>query len=122
MVRVKKEIIRSDTSEKAVPTKKQQRDKAYLEYQSYIKGKYWKETVRPAVLERDGYRCVCCGRTPEEANLTVHHSTYEILYHEMEGDNMKKLVTLCQYCHKGIHSVKSNFQRFKMKKDYSETE
>ena len=116
MVRVKKEIIRSDTSEKAVPSKKKQRDKAYLEYQSYIRGKYWKETVRPAVLDRDGHRCVCCGR---ETDLTVHHSTYEILYHELEGDNLKKLVTLCKYCHNSVHKCKSNMQRFRMKKDCS---
>lgn len=112
-----KQAPRSDTK---APSKKKQRSKEYLEYQSYIRSKYWREVVRAAVLERDGYRCVCCGRTAEEANLTVHHSTYDCLYHEMEGDNLRKLVTLCQYCHKGIHSVKSNFQRFRMKKEEEE--
>ena len=110
MVRVRKEITRSDLSEKAQPSKHKQKSEEYRKYQSYIRSKYWKEEVRPKVLERDGNRCVCCGR---EEELTCHHSDYSILYHELEGDNMSHLVTLCKYCHKGIHSVKSNMQRFK---------
>lgn len=108
----KKSVNRSDTT---APSKRKQKSEQYLEYQRYIRGKYWKEVVRPAVLERDGHRCVCCGRNDEEANLTIHHSQYDILYHEMEGDNLKKLVTLCSVCHRAIHSAKSNYQRFKMK-------
>lgn len=109
-----KSVNRSDTTS---PKKSKQKTEDYKKYQSYIRSKYWKDEVRPKVLDRDNHRCVCCGRTSEEANLTIHHSTYDILYKELEGDNMSKLVTLCQYCHKGIHSVRSNFQRFNMKPD-----
>lgn len=105
---------RSDTTATA---KSKQRSKEYLEYQSYIRSKYWRENIRNVVLDRDEHRCRCCSRTEEEAPLSVHHSKYDgVLYKELEGDNLKYLVTLCKYCHSGIHKVKSNFQRFSMKK------
>lgn len=115
-----KTSARSDTTQPSstIQSKSKKRDEEYLAYQRYIRGKEWK-SIRDRVLERDGYRCQCCSRSVEEdgqdIGLSVHHSTYSILYHETEGDNLKYLVTLCKYCHKGIHSVKSNYKRFNMK-------
>lgn len=83
-------------------------------YTAYMKSDDWKE-VRAVVLERDHHRCRCCGRTEDQAALSIHHSSYRVLYHELEGDNIDWLITCCLYCHKGIHSVKSNFHRFKKK-------
>ena len=32
-----------------------------------------RETFRNAVFERDGYRCVMCGKTSKEVKLDAHH-------------------------------------------------
>lgn len=71
----------------------------------------WKQ-IRDIVLDRDEHRCRCCGRTAEEAPLSVHHSEYTHLFDEQE--HLEDLITLCKYCHSGIHRVPSNRQRFKM--------
>lgn len=103
--------------------RKKVRSEAYLKYQKYLKSKQWKE-IRDKVLERDEFRCRCCARDiiHDDAVLTVHHSCYktpdgnDILYHELEGDNLKYLITLCRQCHNfGIHKVSANFKRFSMK-------
>lgn len=80
----------------------------------YMKSPEWKE-VRARVLERDHHRCRCCGRNEDQANLSIHHSTYNngVLYHELEGNNMDWMVTLCIYCHSSIHRNKANIHRFK---------
>lgn len=113
MVRVKKQIVRSDTTPKAVKPKTKQRNERYLKYQRYIRSKQFKE-VRSIVFERDNYRCVCCNRGKEDgAILTCHHRVYRNLFKggEIEAADC---VCLCQYCHKGLHSVKANYNWFSM--------
>lgn len=75
----------------------------------------WKQ-IRDIVLERDNYRCRCCGRTDDEAVLSVHHRSYEYLFQE-QNNNYEDLITVCNVCHKAIHSAKSNIKRFKMEKN-----
>lgn len=106
MVRVKKNLNKNNTETK--PSKRKQKSKEYLEYQRYIRSKAFSE-VKKALIEKDGYRCRCCGRTEE---LSAHHSTYDILYHELEDNNLDKMVLLCKYCHRAIHTVPSNYKRF----------
>ena len=116
MVKVKKEITRSDTSEKAVKPKSKQRSEEYLKYQKYIRSKDF-AVVKEIVKERDKV-CQTCGRTQEEIDASpklsfnVHHRTYEHLF---EGGDVEAAdcILLCSCCHRGIHSVKSNFTRFK---------
>lgn len=118
MVRVKKQITRSDTKQ---PTKKKQKSEKYLAYQKYIRSKKFKE-VRALVFERDGNRCVCCNRGKEDgAILTCHHRVYKNLFAGGETE-ANDCVCLCQYCHKGIHSMRANYNWFSMENDRNKNE
>ena len=86
----------------------------YKKYQKYIKSKAFQENVRAKVLERDHYRCVACARTEDEAPLSCHHSRYDNLFNNDQSE-IDDCITLCKYCHSGIHRVVSNFKRFTMK-------
>ena len=86
----------------------------YKKYQKYIKSKLFKDNVRAKVLERDHHRCVACARTEDEAPLSCHHSRYDNLFHNDQSE-IDDCITLCKYCHSGIHRVVSNFKRFTMK-------
>lgn len=79
-------------------------------YKAYLISDEWKE-IRNKVFARDKYRCRCCGRTE---GLSAHHSEYTVLFHE--EDDLDTLITLCKYCHSGIHRVKSNINRFRIHK------
>lgn len=74
-------------------------------YTKLIGDDYHKE-VRRRVLIRDGFSCRNrgCG---SKLYLEVHHITYyvageSIVGHELEGDNLKWLVSLCANCHEEI--------------------
>lgn len=84
----------------------------YERYQAYLKSDDWKE-IKALVRERDKV-CRCCGRTEDQAAMSVHHSTYVNLFNEKE--HLDDLILLCQYCHSGIHRVKSNIHRFRKPK------
>ena len=105
---------RSDITDKSQPNKTKERNEEYNRYKRYIRSKQFKE-VKAIVAERDGHKCMTCGRTASEgAQLCCHHRSYEHLYAggEVEAEDC---ILLCRYCHKGIHSVRSNYQRFKKK-------
>lgn len=66
------------------------------------------DPVRVAVLERDTFRCRCCGwshATKQGADryrsmLELHH----IIYHVDGGENViENLITLCNVCHDQVH-------------------
>ena len=51
--------------------------------------------VREAIYQRDGRRCVYCGRTPPEVKLTVDH----VHPRQLGGrDDPSNLVTACRQC------------------------
>ena len=101
---------RSDTVNKP---KAKQRNEEYLAYQKYIRSKAFKDNVKKVVEERDGHKCMTCGRTRSEgAELCCHHRTYEHLFANDETE-VGDCITLCKICHKGVHSMRSNYQRFK---------
>jgi 5-methylcytosine-specific restriction endonuclease McrA len=51
--------------------------------------------VREAIYQRDGRRCVYCGRTPPEVKLTVDH----VHPRQLGGrDDPSNLVTACRSC------------------------
>lgn len=61
---------------------------------------------REAVLDRDGYRCQCCGKTDAEASLRVHHiipwRLLVALGFPVRDVQLGEwnLVTLCRECHR----------------------
>ena len=53
--------------------------------------------LRQGVLERDGWKCQCCGSAD---NLHVHH----LLYRGRLGSDVRdNLITLCTDCHATEH-------------------
>jgi len=55
--------------------------------------------IKQRIKDRDGHRCIVCGRTD---HLEVHHLHYDNVFCEEDED----LVTLCggkDGCHRGIH-------------------
>src|SRR5215469_16341478 len=57
--------------------------------------------LRRKVLERDGWRCLQCGRTTE---LQVHHIRFRSA---LGDDDPENLITRCSQCHARAHRWKS---------------
>lgn len=73
-----------------------------------MRGKYPLDysVIRPYVLERDGYRCVACGRSDEELPSSDRYSTMLVVHHRdgNKGNNSPfNLVTLCRSCQAKCH-------------------
>ena len=115
-----------DTGRKKKKTEKTEEEKAlYKQYQKYIKSDEFK-ALREKVFERDGNRCVCCGRSREDgAILNCHHRSYAHLFHEGESTKdyvaLSDLTTICATCHMAIHRVPSNWDRFKINHQTKDT-
>lgn len=55
------------------------------------------ETLRQAVLKRDGWRCQSCGTM---SNLEIHHKQFR----SHSGDDSEgNLITMCAACHTIAH-------------------
>ena len=101
----KPDKTRSDLKTKP---KSKQRSEDYNKYKRYLKSKEFKE-VKKIVYERDGGKCVVCGRGKEDGvDLTVHHKTYRNLYKggQIEANDC---VLLCRIDHTCTHSAKKNW-------------
>lgn len=62
--------------------------------------------LRYQILDRDGFACRKCGRSPESdgVKLEVHH----LEWHSRGGsDEESNLETLCSACHAGVHAVEA---------------
>jgi 5-methylcytosine-specific restriction endonuclease McrA len=63
------------------------------------------------VLERDSWRCQLCGRPSQ---LQVHHLRFRSA---LGDDSLENLVTLCVYCHAGIHGLKSRGRKSRVRQE-----
>ena len=67
-----------------------------MDYYTYINSGQWRDSpARLAELEAANFRCRICNASKAEAQLQVHHRTYERLGQEQVGD----LTTVCAECH-----------------------
>ena len=101
MVKVRKEMTRSDTSKKAAP-KDNVRNERSLIYQRYIRSKKFKE-VRDIVRARQNNICPICGDEFTEDDMgTAHHKNYTWAGYggEKEADTV---VLIHKYEHQMIH-------------------
>jgi hypothetical protein len=65
-------------------------------YEAHIGSIAWKAGgARLGELKASEFRCRTCNASAEEAELQVHHRTYERFGRELQGD----LTTLCADCH-----------------------
>lgn len=99
------------------------KDPEYVRYTKYIKSKEFDE-IKKIVFERDGYRCCCCGWSPDEydetkksmkRSLQCHHKTYKHLYDEK--NHLEDLITIDNICHRAVHCAPSNIHRFQKSLD-----
>lgn len=102
---------RSDITKKSQPSKAKQRNEGYLKYRRYINSKAFKE-VKRYCEERDGGKCMVCGRTRQNGvNLTCHHRAYNHLYEGIPTE-AEDCITLCTICHSALHRAKKNYEWF----------
>ena len=119
MVKVKKEMIRSDTSEKSAPSKDKVRSERALIYQRYIRSKQFKE-VREIVRARQNNRCPICGDEFTEDDMgTAHHQRYTWAGYggEKEADTV---VLIHKYEHQMIHRHPKAYKIYSVVADRNE--
>ena len=119
MVKVKKEMIRSDTSKKAAPSKDKVRSERTLIYQRYIRSKQFKE-VREIVRERQNNICPICGDEFTEDDMgTAHHKNYTWAGYggEKEADTV---VLIHKYEHQMIHRHPKAYKIYSIENDRNE--
>ncbi|MDR2408167.1 MAG: HNH endonuclease [Bacteroidales bacterium] len=73
-------------------------------YKEKLFDRRW-QTKREAIINRDGGRCVICGKSE---NLVVHHRQYHFVeklqaFSDPWDYDDKYLITLCQSCHNRGH-------------------
>ena len=71
-----------------------------VKHWGYQKGfNYGYSSRRSAILRRDNYTCQCCGK--KNCRLEVHHIKFKS---DGGTDDEENLITLCEDCHKGVHT------------------
>ena len=119
MVKVKKEMIRSDTSKKAAPSKNKLKMDRQKEYTKYLRSKQFKE-VKDIVYARQGGICPICGELIDaEHPGSCHHKDYK--YAGMGGEIE---ATHCVYIHCdehiSIHRNKKSYSKYSVLNDRNE--
>lgn len=116
MVKVKKEVIRSDTSEKSAPTKNKLKMLRQREYTKYLRSKQFKE-VKDIVYARQGGICPICGEVIDaEHPGSAHHRSYK--YAGMGGEiEARDVVYIHSEEHISIHRNKKSYSKYSILND-----
>ena len=116
MVKVKKEVIRSDTSEKAAPTKNKLKTERQKEYTKYLRSKQFKE-VKDIVYARQGGICPLCGEVIDNEHPgSAHHRSYK--YAGMGGEiEAQDVVYIHSEEHISIHRNKKSYSKYSILND-----
>ena len=119
MVKVKREMTRSDTSEKAQKSNTQLKNERARIYQRYLRSKQFKE-VREIVRARQNNICPICGEEFTEDNPGVcHHQRYTWAGYggEKEADTV---VLIHKYEHQMIHRHPKAYKIYSVLNDRNE--
>ena len=119
MVKVKKEVIRSDTSEKAQKSNTQLKNERARIYQRYLRSKQFKE-VREIVRVRQNNICPICGDEFTEDDMgTAHHKNYTWAGYggEKEADTV---VLIHKYEHQMLHRHPKAYKTYSVLADRNE--
>jgi 5-methylcytosine-specific restriction enzyme A len=100
-----RDLINQTNSQKADKQKKQKTNKSTVKKSQYKpkvskdkRSRYIPVSIRVFVLDRDGYKCIFCGRGARQAQLEVDH----IIPFSKGGSNeLSNLQTLCFDCNRG---------------------
>ena len=116
MVKIKKEIIRSDTSKKAAPSKDKLKMDRQREYTKYLRSKQFKE-VKDIVYARQGGICPICGELIDaEHPGSAHHRSYK--YAGMGGEiEAQDVVYIHSEEHISIHRNKKSYSKYSILND-----
>ena len=119
MVKVKKEMIRSDTSKKAAPSKNKLKMDRQREYTKYLRSKQFKE-VKDIVYARQGGICPLCGEVIDaEHPGSAHHRSYK--YAGMGGEiEAQDVVYIHSEEHISIHRNKKSYSKYSILNDRNE--
>ena len=69
-----------------------------MNYQEYLQTDRWQK-FRRRVMERDGFKCVCCNN---QSGLQVHHVRYPA---DFRFDVIENCITLCRTHHENRHDI-----------------
>ena len=116
MVKVKREMTRSDTSEKSAPTKNKLKTERQREYTKYLRSKQFKE-VKDIVYARQGGICPLCGEVIDaEHPGSAHHRSYK--YAGMGGEiEAQDVVYIHSEEHISIHRNKKSYSKYSILND-----
>lgn len=97
--------------------KKETLEKKKEQHKKYIKTKKF-EKVKQAVFERDGHKCVICGRTD---SLVCHHTNYRHLGQGNQAE-IDDCITICQLEHVCLHRQAFNMNWYSVAHPRNDTD